>query len=65
MHPHVVVTHTDDKELYVWDVEKQPNRAHDKARATAYEQANPEVVHAACEPNSGKPAEMAKPSPTS
>jgi hypothetical protein len=22
-----VVTHTDAKELYVWDIEKQPNRA--------------------------------------
>jgi hypothetical protein len=29
-HPHIVVTHTDAKELYVWDIEKQPNRATDK-----------------------------------
>ena len=30
LHPHMVVTHTDAKELYVWDIEKQPNRATDK-----------------------------------
>ncbi|CAL8462585.1 g2118 [Coccomyxa elongata] len=30
LHPHIVVTHTDAKELYVWDIEKQPNRATDK-----------------------------------
>lgn len=31
-HAHILVTHTDAKELYVWDIEKQPNRAADKVR---------------------------------
>lgn len=30
LHPHIVVTHTDAQELYVWNIEKQPNRAFDK-----------------------------------
>ena len=33
LHPQIVVTHTDAKELYVWDVERQPNRADAKVRA--------------------------------
>ncbi len=33
LYPHIVVTHTDAKELYVWDVEKQPNRADAKVLA--------------------------------
>ena len=30
-HPHIVVTHTDKPQLYVWNLETQPNRASDKA----------------------------------
>ncbi len=29
-HPHIVVTHTDKPELYVWNLETQPNRASDQ-----------------------------------
>ena len=29
-HPHILVTHTDARELYVWNVLTQPNRAFDK-----------------------------------
>ena len=29
-HPHIVVTHTDKPQLYVWNLETQPNRASDK-----------------------------------
>ena len=29
-HPHIVVTHTDAPQLYVWNLETQPNRATDK-----------------------------------
>lgn len=29
-HPHIVVTHTDKPELYVWNLDTQPNRASDK-----------------------------------
>lgn len=28
--PNVIVTHTDAPELYVWNTERQKNRAHDK-----------------------------------
>ena len=31
-YPHILVTHTDAKELYVWNVLTQPNRATEKAR---------------------------------
>lgn len=30
--PGVVVTHTDSAELFVWDMNKQPNRRHDEAK---------------------------------
>ncbi|CAK0756589.1 hypothetical protein CVIRNUC_002468 [Coccomyxa viridis] len=32
-HPHILVTHTDAKELYVWNVLTQPNRAFDKGES--------------------------------
>ena len=34
-HPHILVTHTDAKELYVWNVLTQPNRAFDKVSHSA------------------------------
>ena len=36
LYPHIVVTHTDAKELYVWDVEKQPNRADARVPALSW-----------------------------
>ena len=32
-HPHIVVTHTDAPQLYVWNLETQPNRASDMVPA--------------------------------
>lgn len=34
-HPHIVVTHTDKPELYVWNLETQPNRASDQVSFSA------------------------------
>jgi hypothetical protein len=29
-HPHLIVTHTDSKETYLWNADKQPHRPRDK-----------------------------------
>lgn len=33
--PHIIVSHTDAQELYVWNTEKQPSRAGEKVRSAA------------------------------
>ena len=55
-HPHIRVTHTDVKELYVWNVLTQPNRAFDKvphfAPALKQKKTNPVQPNAILLPSS-------------